>query len=169
MAIYVKITDKYLYIYENNKVIKKKNLYIKNGRVDDVDKFIIYLKNNLDNNLIKRKYIFILDNLLNNSDIFVYNYVFKYIGLLNYKIIRDIDIIKNIIDENNIIISNWSSSITYTYFNGKELLTYPLNIKIINTLNKKYIIAIGDQELSKRIKLPIYKMEEKDKVIFNCL
>ena len=73
MAIYVKITDKYLYIYENNKVIRKKNLYIKNGRVDDVDKFIIYLKNNLDNNLIKRKYIFILDNLLNNSDIFVYN------------------------------------------------------------------------------------------------
>ena len=41
MAIYVKITDKYLYIYENNKVIRKKNLYIKNGRVDDVDKFII--------------------------------------------------------------------------------------------------------------------------------
>ena len=95
--------------------------------------------------------------------------MFKYIGLLNYKIIRDIDIIKNIIDENNIIISNWSSSITYTYFNGKELLTYPLNINIINTLNKKYIIAIGDQELSKRIKLPIYKMEEQDKVIFNCL
>lgn len=158
-----------MYFYSNNNVVKKENKYIKNGRVDNVPLFIDYLKNSLESALLKKKYIFILDNLLNNSDLFVYNYVFKSIGILDYKIIHDIDLIKYMINEENIVICNWSSTITYSYLNNSEIITNPLNINIINNLDKKYILIIGDEPLSKNINKPIYKMENSDKVIFNCL
>lgn len=149
--------------------MKKDNKYIKNGRVDNVPLFIDYLKNNLDNSLLKKKYIFILDNLLNNSDLFVYNYVFKSIGILDYKIIHDIDLIKYMINDENIVICNWSSTITYSYLNNSEIITNLLNINVINNLDKRYVLIIGDEPLSKSINKPIYKMEHSDKVIFNCL
>ena len=167
--IYVKITDKYLYIYENGYLYKKNSKYIKNGKVDNVIELIDYLKTTLDTYLIKRKYIFILDNLLNNSDLFVYNYVFKSIGILDYKILNDLYFIKNIINNENIIVSNWSSSITYTYINNNELVTNLFNRKIINKLNKKYLILIGDTIITNNINKPIYNLENKELVIFNCL
>ena len=81
MQIKVKITDKYIYLYDKTlKILESK--YIKNGRVDNVEKFIRYLRNILNNTFIKRKYIFILDPTLNNSELFVYRYVFDSIGLL---------------------------------------------------------------------------------------
>ena len=63
--IYIKLTDKIFYIYDNS-LIKIEAKYIKNGRVDDVDKLINYLRKILNKNIIKYKYIFILDKLLNN-------------------------------------------------------------------------------------------------------
>ena len=44
MQIKVKITDKYIYLYDKTlKILESK--YIKNGRVDNVEKFIRYLRN----------------------------------------------------------------------------------------------------------------------------
>lgn len=90
-------------------------------------------------------------------------------SLLNYKIINDIDILKDIIDENNIIIMNWSSSNNYAYLNNNEIVVNRLNINIINSLDKLYILEIGDTPISKQIKTPILKYEDEDKLIFNFI
>lgn len=166
---YIKITDSYLYIYSNKRIERLDNLYIKNGKVDNIEKFISYLKDILNKNILKKKYIFIVDTLLCNSDLFVYNYVFESIGLINYKIINDLDIISNIIDDDNIIVMNWSSSINYAYKLDNQINLYPFNSKIINTLKKKYILLIGDTPISTRVELPVYESEFKDLVIFNYI
>ena len=119
--------------------------------------------------MIKKRYIFILDTLLNNSDLFVYNYVFESLGLINYKVINDLDIINKIIDEDNIIVMNWSSTMNYAYKLENQINIYPLNINIINTLKKKYILLVGDTDISSRIKIPIYKPEYEELVIFNYI
>lgn len=64
---------------------------------------------------------------------------------------------------------NWSSSTNYAYLNNKEVIVEPLNINIINRLDKKYIMLAGDEEISSKIKIPIYNFEYKDQVIFNYL
>lgn len=90
-------------------------------------------------------------------------------GLINYKIINDLDIIKNHVTDNNIIIMNWSSSINYCYKNSNEIVVNKYNTNIINNLNKDYILTIGDTKLSNKIKIPIYKYEHEELVIFNYL
>lgn len=95
--------------------------------------------------------------------------MFSSLGLIDYEITSDLEFIKNIINDENIIIMNWSSSINYAYINNNEICIYPFNANIINTLDKKYILLVGDTNISKRIKIPIYDMEYKDKVIYNCL
>lgn len=143
--------------------------YIKQGKVDNVNKLIIYLKSILNNNFVKNRYIFILDTLLCNSDVFVYKYVFDRIGVLDYKIITDIDLAKVKLNDDNIIIFNWSSSTKYAYLNNKEIIINPFNTNIINSLNKKYILLLGDTPISSRITKPVYEYEYHEKVIFNVL
>lgn len=166
---YVKLTDKFIYVYSNKTLKKYTSKYIKNGKVDNVRKLIIYLNNILNTSFFKKKYIFILDTLLCNSDIFVYHYVFENMGLLSYKIINDLDIIKNHLNEENIIIMNWSSSINYCYINNNEIVINPFNEKIISRLNKNYILTCGDAEISLKTRTPIYSYENKENVIFNFL
>lgn len=166
--IYIKLTDKIFYIYDNS-LIKIEAKYIKNGRVDDVNKLIIYLRKILNKNIIKYKYIFILDTLLNNSDLFTYKYVFNNIGLLNYKIINDLDLIKNELNNENIILLNWSSSINYCYLLNGNIRVYPFNSKIINNLKRKYILAIGDTLIPNNIKIPVYQYEDENLILFNII
>lgn len=64
---------------------------------------------------------------------------------------------------------NWSSSINYAYINNNEIVIYPFNTNVINSLNKKYILLVGDTPISKRITVPVYDMEFKENVIYNCL
>jgi hypothetical protein len=146
MQIKVKITDKYIYIY-NKTLTTYESKYIKNGIVDNVEKLIIYLRR------ILNKYI------INNSDIFVYKFVFNNIGLLNYKIINDIDIIKEELNKDNIIIMSWNSSINYCYLDNENIIVNKYNNKIINNLNKKYIILIGDNILKDKFNKPVYTYE----------
>lgn len=122
-----------------------------------------------DINVIKKTFIFILDNNLNNSEIFTYKYVISKLNLLDYKIKYDLDFIENIITDNNIIVFSWSGSTTYVYLNDNELLSYPFNIKKINSLKKEFIILIGDTQLSKNINLPIYEPEYNELNIFNYI
>lgn len=143
--------------------------YIKHGAVDDVFKLIDYLNKILEKNIFKIKYTFILDTLLSNSDLFTFKYVFESMGLINYKIINDLDIIKKHVTDDNIIIMNWSSSINYCYKNNNEIVVNKYNTNIINSLDKKYILTIGDTDISNKIKKPIYKYEFDEKVIFNYL
>lgn len=143
--------------------------YIKHGTVDDVFKLIDYLNKILEKNIFKIKYTFILDTLLSNSDLFTFKYVFESMGLINYKIINDLDIIKKHVTDDNIIIMNWSSSINYCYKNNNEIVVNKYNTNIINSLDKKYILTIGDTDISNKIKKPIYKYEFDEKVIFNYL
>lgn len=166
--IYVKITDKYIYTYSNN-IKRYDSKYIKNGKVEDVYKLINYLNKLLNKNIFKRKFIFILDTLLCYSDLFVYRYVFENMGLLNFKIKNDLDYIKNYLNEENIIIMNWSSSINYAYINNGEIVINKFNDKIINSLDKKYILLIGDTEITNKIKIPIYRYENEDNVLFNFI
>ena len=143
--------------------------YIKHGTVDDVFKLIDYLNKILEKNIFKIKYTFILDTLLSNSDLFTFKYVFESMGLINYKIINDLDIIKKHVTDDNIVIMNWSSSINYCYKNNNEMVVNKYNTNIINSLDKKYILTIGDTDISNKIKKPIYKYEFDEKVIFNYL
>lgn len=166
---YVKITDKYIYVYSNKRIKKYDSKYIKNGKVDNAHKLILYLNRLLNKGIIKKRYIFILDNLLCNSDLFVFKYVFENMGLLNYKIITDIDILKAHLKDDNLIIMNWSSSINYCYLNNKEVTINKINEKIINKLNKKYILMCGDTDPKIRSKTPIFSYEDSSKVIFNFL
>lgn len=168
-SIYIKLTDKYIYTYNNGKIKKYESKYIKNGKVDNVHKLISYLNLLLNKSFIKKRYIFILDTLLCNSDIFVYKYVFENMGLLNYKIITDIDLLKKHLTEDNIIIMNWSSSINYCYLNCNEIVINNYNNKIINNLNKKYILMCGDTDPKIKTDIPIYSYEDSEKVIFNFL
>lgn len=168
MSIYVKITDKYIYVYKNKlKIYDSK--YIKNGKVDNPYKLISYLNNILNKYIIKRKYIFILDTLLCNSDIFVYKYVFENMGLLNYKIITDIDIIKKYLNEDNIVVMNWSSSLNYCYLNNKDIVINKFNTNIINNLNKKYILLCGDTPINYKLNKKVYSFENESNIIFNYL
>ena len=143
--------------------------YIKHGTVDDVFKLMDYLNKILEKNIFKIKYTFILDTLLSNSDLFTFKYVFESMGLINYKIINDLDIIKKHVTDDNVIIMNWSSSINYCYKNNNEIVVNKYNTNIINSLDKKYILTIGDTDISNKIKKPIYKYEFDEKVIFNYL
>lgn len=90
-------------------------------------------------------------------------------GLINYKIINDLDIIEKHVTEDNIIIMNWSSSINYCYKNNGEIVVNKYNTNIINSLDKDYILLVGDTNLSNKIKKPIYKYEHEELVIFNYL
>ena len=90
-------------------------------------------------------------------------------GLINYKIINDLDIIKKHVTDDNIVIMNWSSSINYCYKNNNEMVVNKYNTNIINSLDKKYILTIGDTDISNKIKKPIYKYEHEELVIFNYL
>lgn len=165
MPIKIKITDKYIYLYDKTlKILESK--YIKNGRVDNVEKLIKYLRGILNNTFIKRKYIFILDPLLNNSEKFVYRYVFDSIGLLNYHITDDVSIVSDIIEDDNIILFSWTSGIYYCYKNDKEIVVNKYNNKVINSLKKKYIINIGDTEVNDTFNKPIYKYEDNINFIF---
>ena len=165
MQIKVKITDKYIYLYDKTlKILESK--YIKNGRVDNVEKFIRYLRNILNNTFIKRKYIFILDRTLNNSELFVYRYVFDSIGLLNYRITNDVSIVKDLLNDDNIILFSWTSGIYYCYLNNNEIVVNKYNNKVINNLKKKYIINIGDTEVNDKFNKPIYKYEDNINFIF---
>ena len=165
MQIKVKITDKYIYLYDKTlKILESK--YIKNGRVDNVEKFLRYLRNILNNTFIKRKYIFILDSTLNNSELFVYKYVFDSIGLLNYRIINDVSIVKDLLNDDNIILFSWTSGIYYCYLNNNEIVVNKYNNKVINNLKKKYIINIGDTEVNDKFNKPIYKYEDNINFIF---
>ena len=165
MPIKIKLTDKYIYLYDKTlKILESK--YIKNGRVDNVEKLIKYLRVILNNTFIKRKYIFILDPLLNNSEKFVYRYVFVSIGLLNYHITDDVSIVSDIIDNDNIILFSWTSGIYYCYKNDKEIVVNRYNNKVINNLKKKYIINIGDTEVNDIFNKPIYKYEDNINFIF---
>lgn len=165
MPIKIKLTDKYIYLYDKTlKILESK--YIKNGRVDNVEKLIKYLRVILNNTFIKRKYIFILDPLLNNSEKFVYRYVFDSIGLLNYHITDDVSIVKDIIEDDNIILFSWTSGIYYCYKNDKEIVVNRYNNKVINSLKKKYIINIGDSEVNDTFNKPIYKYEDNINFIF---
>ena len=133
--------------------------YIKNGTVDNVFKLIDYLNKILEKNIFKIKYTFILDTLLSNSDLFTFKYVFESMGLINYKIINDLDI----------IIMNWSSSINYCFKLKDEVVVNKYNTNVINSLDKDYILMIGDTNISTKIKKPIYKYEHEELVIFNYL
>lgn len=165
MPIKIKLTDKYIYLYDKTlKILESK--YIKNGRVDNVEKLIKYLRVILNNTFIKRKYIFILDPLLNNSELFVYRYVFDSIGLLNYHITDDVSIVSDIIEDDNIILFSWTSGIYYCYKNDKEIVVNKYNNKVINSLKKKYIINIGDSEVNDTFNKPIYKYEDNINFIF---
>ena len=104
-----------------------------------------------------------------NSDLFVYNYVFQSVGLVDYKMISDIDLIKDKLTEDNIVVLNWSSSMNYVYLLGREIVVEPLNTNIINRLDKKYIMLAGDTPISSKIKIPIYNFEYGDNVIFNYI
>lgn len=167
--IYIKITDKYIYTFSKNKIKKYESKYIKDGKVDNTHKLILYLNRLINKSFIKKRYIFVLDTLLCNSDIFVYKYVFENMGLLNYKIITDIDILKKHLNEDNIIIMNWSSSINYCYLNCNEIVINRFNKNIINHLDKKYILTCGDTETHLKSNIPIYNYEDTDKLIFNFL
>ncbi len=167
--IYVKLSDNYIYVYSNKSLKKYESKYIKNGKVDNPHRLIEYLNNILNNFLFKKKYIFILDTLLCNSDLFVYRYVFENMGLLNYKIITDIDLAKNILNNDNIIIFNWYSSINYCYINNQEIVINRYNSNIIESLNKKYILLIGDYPLNNKFKIPIYYFEDKNNILFNLI
>ena len=90
-------------------------------------------------------------------------------GLINYKIINDLDIIKNHVTDNNIIIMNWSSSINYCFKLNDEIIVNKYNTNVINSLDKDYILTIGDTSISTKIKKPIYKYEHEELVIFNYL
>ena len=59
--IYVKLTDNYIYVYSNKVLKKYESKYIKNGKVDNPYKLINYLNRLLNNNIFKKKYIFILE------------------------------------------------------------------------------------------------------------
>lgn len=166
--ISVKLTDKYIYTY-SDKLKKYDSKYIKNGTVDNVFKLIDYLNKILEKNIFKIKYTFILDTLLSNSDLFTFKYVFESMGLINYKIINDLDIIKNHVTDNNIIIMNWSSSINYCFKLKDEIVVNKYNTNVINSLDKDYILMIGDTNISTKIKKPIYKYEHEELVIFNYL
>ncbi|MCH5166839.1 MAG: hypothetical protein J1F35_03005 [Erysipelotrichales bacterium] len=166
---YVKLTDKYIYVYSNKTLKKYDSKYIKNGKVDNTHKLIIYLNNLLNKGIFKRRYIFILDTLLCNSDLFVYKYVFENMGLLNYKIINDIDILKNHLNDDNIIIMNWSSSINYCYINNNEIVINKFNEKIINRIGKKYIVMCGDTKTHLKTNIPVFNYEDEYNVIFNFL
>lgn len=167
--IYVKLTDKQIYVYSNKGLKKYASKYIKNGKVDNVHKLISYLNKLLNKGIFKKRFIFILDTLLCNSDLFVYRYVFENMGLLNYKIINDIDILKNHLNDDNIIVMNWSSSTNYCYINNNEIVINKFNEKIINNLNKNYILMCGDTNTIIRTNIPVYYYEDKDNNIFNFI
>ena len=90
-------------------------------------------------------------------------------GLINYKIINDLDIIKKHVTDNNIIIMNWSSSINYCFKLDNNIVVNKYNTNVINNLDKDYILTIGDTFISNKIKKPIYKYEHEELVIFNYL
>lgn len=143
--------------------------YIRLGRVDNVEKLIIYLNKILNNNFIKNRYIFILDTLLSNSDIFVYKYVFNRIGIMDYKMITDLDLVKNQLNSNNIIVFNWSSSINYCTLEDDNIYINTFNLRDINRSNKKYLLLVGDTPITSNIRIPQYRFEFYENVIFNFI
>lgn len=143
--------------------------YVRLGRVDNVEKMIIYLNKLLNNNFIKNRYIFILDTLLSNSDLFVYKYVFNRIGIMDYKIVNDLDIVKDKLNKDNIIVFNWSSSVNYAMILDEQIIVNTFNLRDINRSNKKYMLLVGDTDITNNIRIPQYKFEYYENVIFNFI
>lgn len=79
---------------------------------------------------------------------------------------NDLSIIESIINENNIVILSWSSGINYCYLNNNEIVVNKFNSKVINNLEKKYIIYIGDTDITDELNKPIYKYENNITYLF---
>lgn len=52
--IYIKITDKYIYTFSKNKIKKYESKYIKDGKVDNAHKLILYLNRLINKSFIKK-------------------------------------------------------------------------------------------------------------------
>ena len=53
--------------------------------------------------------------------------------------------------------------------NNKEIVINRFNEKIINGLNKKYLLTCGDKEFHFKANSPLYNYEDSEKVIFNFI
>lgn len=79
---------------------------------------------------------------------------------------NDLNIIESIINENNIIILSWSSGIYYCYLNDNNIVLNKYNSKIINSLDKTYIVYIGDTDIPDKLNKPMYKYENNITYLF---
>ena len=167
--VYIKITDEYIYLYENKKLKTFESKYIKNSSIDNIELFSKYISSIINEKGLKKQYIIIVNNLLNTSELFTYKYAIGKSNILYYKIIQDKDLLKESISKEYIIVFSWTNSTTMMYKLNKEIYIEPLSNKLIDKLKKKYILLIGDTNIKKKFKLPILISEHYDINVFNYI
>lgn len=91
------------------------------------------------------------------------------LSITNYKLLSDIDIMSPYVSDDNIVVSSWSSSTTYAYKNNTDIVVNKFNTKIINSLDKKYILLVGDTPLTNKVNKKVLTSEYEELLIFNYI
>ena len=170
----LKFTDNYIYIKNKNKIIeeKLKNNIIQNTKIIDIEKFIeelnaIIKKHKLNTLLIKPNITIIIPSFYNKTDMFLIDYTFKILNFYNYKIIKECEIYKSLLKNNNVIISLWNKDGEITYFEKGQIISqyYKINKKI--NKNVENIIVINNTHPHKINKNNVIYLEPNKYYILN--
>lgn len=147
----LKFTDNCIYVKTKNKIIEEKlnNNIIQNTKIIDIEIFIeelnkIIKKNKLNTLLIKSEIIVIIPSFYNKTDIFLIDYTFKILNYYNYKIVKEYKIYKELLENNNVVISLWDKDGELSYKEKGQILSdyYKPNKKI--NKNVENIIVINN-------------------------
>lgn len=113
-----KFTDQDFYFYNaktNKKIVEKinrKNKIIENGKIIDIEEFIIELdtiikKHHLNNIILKNELYILINSYSTKTDRFLINYALKNLNYYKFKLIEEIEIYKHLLEENTLVLNVW--------------------------------------------------------------
>jgi len=147
----LKFTDNFIFIKQKDKFIIEpisKNIIV-NFKIENIEKFIeelneIIKKNRLNSLLIKNKIKIIIPSYYNETDKFLIDYTFKILNYYNYELIKENEIYKELIIDNNAVISLWDTIGELSYKEKNKIITIPYKLNDEIKLNVENIIVINN-------------------------
>lgn len=147
----LKFTDNFIFIKQKDKLIIEpisKNIIV-NFKIVNIEKFIeelneIIKKNRLNTLLIKNKIKIIIPSYYNETDKFLIDYTFKILNYYNYELIKENEIYKELINDNNAVISLWDTIGELSYKEKNKIITIPYKLNDEIKLNVENVIVINN-------------------------
>lgn len=153
-----KFTDQDFYFYNaktNKKIVEKinrKNKIIENGKIIDIEEFIIELdtiikKHHLNNIILKNELYILINSYSTKTDRFLINYALKNLNYYKFKLIEEIEIYKHLLEENTLVLNVWHGIGELASLYKNQYITVPyIDFKKTELKGKKLIVINNTEE-----------------------